>query len=302
MSEYYPRVRFEIPSGYIRAREGLGLTFYLPPRHPEFSEDVLRAVELYLRYVNPKALGLYATEEGEWAELNEKGWNQIRCKLREWECPLAALKEANPIGSRYAFFYKGKDEEFLRRMNKPDAMCEATFWLPTEYLEEHGPGRVRELTIELATLLPVRSGFCGLTFLGDVGMTKIYRQLIPYWKRYPGFDVPDSLGHSWDIGKRITGPHWMNILGQPVLGELGGVSGLRERLKSPETTVQELPGDKAVITLGAWPEAGDVEKGEVLPAYRELARVLEPWLYHKERRIQYQSPEETLRWERRFLD
>ncbi|HEX8697211.1 MAG TPA: type VI immunity family protein, partial [Myxococcaceae bacterium] len=78
--------------------------------------------------------------------------------------------------------------------------------------------------------------------------------------------------------------------------------GLRERLKSPETTVQELPGDKAVITLGAWPEAGDLEKGEVLPAYRELARVLEPWLYHRETPMLQQSEEETRRWERRFLD
>jgi len=84
--------------------------------------------------------------------------------------------------------------------------------------------------------------------------------------------------------------------------KLGGASGLRERLKSPETTVQELPGDKAVITLGPWPEAGDVEKGEVLPAYRELARVLEPWLYHRPVSMLRQSEEETRRWERRFLD
>jgi len=302
MSEHYPRVRFEMPSGYIRAREGLNLTFYLPPRHPEFAEDVLRALELYLRYVGRGALGKYATEEGEWAELDEKSWNALQRKLRERRCPLATLEEASPTGCRYAFIYRGKDQDYLTRMNEPDAMCEATFWLPTEYLEEHGSGRVRELTVQLASLLPARSGLCGLTFIGDVGMTRIYRQLLPYWKRYPGFDVPSSSGHSWDIGNRIHGPHWVNILGQPVLGELGGAAGLGARLKSPGTTVEELPGDKAVITLGPWPEAGDMEKGEVLPAYRELARVLEPWLYQKEGRILYQTQEETRRWERRFLD
>ena len=88
-----------------------------------------------------------------------------------------------------------------------------------------------------------------------------------------------------------------------MLGELGGAEGLRSRLHSPGTTVQELAGDKVLITLGAWPEAGDTERGDTLPAYRELARVLEPWLYFDEDpRMLGQSEEDTRRWERRFLD
>jgi hypothetical protein len=94
----------------------------------------------------------------------------------------------------------------------------------------------------------------------------------------------------------------MNFLGQPVLGALGGAQGLRERLRSPGTTVQELEGDKVLVTLGEWPEAGDTECGDVLPAYRELARVLEPWLYHPRGRMLHRSEEEKRRWERRFLD
>jgi hypothetical protein len=68
----------------------------------------------------------------------------------------------------------------------------------------------------------------------------------------------------------------MNFLGQPVLGELGGVAGLRSLLHSPGTTVHELNGERAVVTLGPWPEAGDLAQGRTLPAYRELAPVLEP--------------------------
>jgi len=302
MSEHYPRIRIETKDGCTRIREGLSLTFYLPPRHPEYAEDVLRALDLYLRHVGHDALGLYADVNGDMQELNAAGWEVIRRKLRERSCPQAILEEENLAGTRYAFHYKGKDEEFLTRMNEPDAMCEAIFWLPTEYLEEHGPGRVRELAMELATLLPLRSGFCGLSFNGELDRVGMPRKLLPYWKRYPGIDIPDGGPFSWDMGKRLRGPHWVNFLGQPVLGELGGVPGLRERLKSPETTVQELPGDKAIITLGPWPEAGDTEKGEVLPAYRELARVLEPWLYHSKVSMLEQSREETRRWERRFLD
>jgi hypothetical protein len=235
-------------------------------------------------------------------ELNTEGWDLVRRKLRERKHPAVVLDDKEPTDARYAFHYKGSDEQFIARANKPDAMCEASFWLPTEYLEEHGPGRVRELAVELATLLPMRSGFCGLSFNGELDLMGMARKLLPYWKRYPGIDIPDSCGHSEDMGKRLRGPHWMNFIGQPVLGELGGARGLRERLKSPETTVQELPGDKVAITLGPWPEAGDMEKGEALPAYRELARVLEPWLYHRPVSMLHQSQEETRRWERRFLD
>jgi hypothetical protein len=116
-------------------------------------------------------------------------------------------------------------------------------------------------------------------------------------------DIPGtSLLSPW-IGTRLRGASWLTFLGQPVLGELGGVAGLRSRLNAPGTTVQELTGDRAVVTLGPWPEAGDTDQGQVLPAYRELARVLEPWLYHQSTRggVDF-SAEDTLRWERRFLD
>ncbi|HEX8697208.1 MAG TPA: type VI immunity family protein, partial [Myxococcaceae bacterium] len=297
MSEHYPQIRIKTVSGYTRIREGLSLTFYLPPRHPEYAEDVLRALELYLRYTGPGVLRLYADTEGDWQDLDEAGWSLIRRKIQERKSPQADLEEGEPIGNRYAFYYRGKDETFVAEMNEPEAMCEVIFWLPTEYLKEHGPGRVRELAVELATLLPVRSGYCGLSFNGDLDLAGMDSKLLPYWKRYPGIDIPSPFGYSWDMGKRLRGPHWVNFLGQPVLGELGGVLGLREQLKHPETTVQELPGDKAVITLGPWPEAGDMEKGEVLPAYRELARVLEPWLYQSEVSMLHQSKEETRRWE-----
>jgi len=302
MSQHYPRVRVVTASGYTRIREGLSLTYYLPPRHPEYSQDVLRALDVYLRYVGPEALRHYADMEGDWRKLNEAGWELTRKQLAEWACPLVSLEEGEPIGTRYAFYYRGRDEVFLTEQNEPDTMSEAIFWLPSEYLEEHGPGKVRELAIELAALLPLSSGYCGLSFNGELDLIGMDTKLLPYWKRYPGIDIPSPFGYSRDMGKRLRGPHWVNFLGQPVLGELRGAAGLRERLKSPGTTVEELPGQKVVVTLGPWPEAGDAEKGELLPSYRELAKVLEPWLYHSEVSMLSQSKEETRRWERRFLD
>jgi len=301
MSEHYPRIRIEARNGTIIVREGLSLTFYMRPPHQRVAQNVVRALDAYLSTVGPSALGMYADDEGEWRELDDQGWRLMRRELLEKSCPRLIL-ETPDISGDHAFLYRGKDLEVISRMNEPDAMCEATFWLSTEFLEEHGPERVRALAIEIASLLPVCSGSCGLSFLGGLDLVGVDRELARYWMRYPGIDISSESGYSWDVGTRLRGPHWMNFLGQPVLAELGGAKGLRAKLHGPGTTVQELPGDKVVITLGEWPEAGDTDRGEVLPAYRELARVLEPWLYKSKVRILRRPEEETRRWERRFLD
>jgi hypothetical protein len=122
--------------------------------------------------------------------------------------------------------------------------------------------------------------------------------------RYPGLDVP-SAGSASFLGTRVDGVHWLNFLGPPVLGALGGASGLRDRLRSPESTVEELDGERVLVALGRAPEAGDLKAGRDLPAYRELARVLEPWLAEFQRRDLGSwkgfTEAEVHRWWRRFL-
>jgi hypothetical protein len=285
-------------------REGLSFSFYMRRSHYEVAPLVLGALDMYLRAVGPQSLGWYADEEGDLQPLDERGWELTRRTLREGRLPMIELRDASNSEDRYRFEYWGKDLHSPFGPAKTNALCAATFWLPTEFLEEHGPGRVRELAMELAALLPLCSGHGGLSFNGAYDVPGAGRMLSRYWLRYPGIDVYHSPCHySWEVGTRVRGPHWLTFLGQPALGELGGAAALRAQLHSPGTTVQEMEGDKVLITLGAWPEAGDTEKGELLPAYRELARVLEPYLFHEpEGRMLGRSEEETRRWERRFLD
>ncbi|WNG63014.1 DUF3396 domain-containing protein [Archangium gephyra] len=176
--------------------------------------------------------------------------------------------------------------------------------LPTEYLEEHGPAAVRELVLDLASGLHFASGHAGLSFdslMGDVFFTPRIRTEI---LRHPGFSLNHGSTPDW-MGTRIDGVHWLNFLGPPVLQELGGVSALRSRLNAPETTVQAIDEGRAVVTLGDWPEAGDFTRDNALPAYRELSRVLEPWLDKPFNapgfRVEGFTQEEAIRWARRFL-
>ncbi|WP_395850922.1 DUF3396 domain-containing protein [Cystobacter fuscus] len=300
MSEHYPRIRrysLHDTARYLIVRECVSISFYVRRAHAELSRAVMHALEVYLRAVGPRALGLYGDDEGDWQELDDKGWEFIRQQF------------LNPLGARVALTGESDDlagYEFVydgRRVEDIDlgGSSLVTFFLPTEYLEEQGPGRVRELALELAAVLPFASGHAGLSFVYPEALLGVTTSIRDDAFRYPGLDMPDSYV-AMDIGSRVKGAYWLTFLGQPLLGELGGVAGLRARLPSPGTTVQEMEGERAVVTLGEWPEAGDWEQGRTLSAYRELARVLEPCLYAFLHNWDGFSREDMRRWERRFLD
>jgi len=299
VSERYPRIRIRAQAGALLVREGLSFTFYMRHPHDVVAEGVRRSLEAFLRAIGPHALGRYADEEGEYQNLDAAGWERIHGELRRTQWGIIRLYDATPGELRYRFEYHGRQLVDLLGENDPNEVAMLSCWLPSEFLEEHGPNRVRELALELAAPLPFCSGYAGLSFNGELDLMGVTREVVKQCFRYPGMDLCEP---RWKLGTRIQGAQWMTFLGQPVLGELGGPAGLRARLREPGTTVQELEGERAVITLGPWPEAGDTAQGRQLPAYRELARLLEPWLYQAGMVDPEFPPEQKLRWERRFLD
>ncbi len=303
MSEHYPRIRVFSEEGTLLIRESLSFCFYMNCPHLEVAPAVMRSLEVYLRAVGQQALSLYVDEEGEWQELDDAGWARTRRELLDDRLARTVLKDRASNGNRLGFEYHGQLLDTPAPPAETGATCAACFWLPTEYLEEHGPSRVRELALELAAPLPFTSGHAGLSFHAETDLLGVARELRKWCFRYPGLDIPDLERLALELGTRLRGPSWLNFLGPPVLARLGGAAGLRARLHREDITVQELEVERAVITLGAWPEAGDTEEGRELASYRELARVLEPWLYQSPRGHGLDFPlEELRRWERRFLD
>jgi hypothetical protein len=297
-----PAIRAYAENGVLVVREGLSICFYLRRSHQEIAQAVIRSLETYVRAVGPQALGWWVDSEGDWRELDDAAWEHTRRELREHKGSVVELTDSPSDASQYAFEYYGKPLDARLYFNDPGAVSALCFWLPSEYLEKHGPTRVRELALELAAPLPFNSGHASLAFNAPMELMGISAGLRPRSFRYPGMDVPDLSHLSMSIGTRVSGAYWLTFLGQPVLGELGGVAGLRSRLPSPDISVQEMDGERAVVTLGEWPEAGDTEQGLGLPLHRELARVLEPWLYQRKVPWNGFTPEDMRRWERRFLD
>ncbi|WP_257451430.1 DUF3396 domain-containing protein [Archangium lipolyticum] len=279
------------------------LDFYMRRPHTQMARAVMRSMDTYLDAVGMENLGFYVDDEGDDQVLDEAGWALNRRNLLEDPWPRVILEDVRTGGpERFHFEYYGRHLDNPEWRGAKEHACVASFWLPTEYLEEQGPERVRALALELAAPLPFCSGNGGMAFLGPNDVVGVTKEIQDLCFRYPGMDLPDVALYSYNIGTRVRGPSWLTFLGQPVLGELGGAAALRARLRSPGTMVQELDGDRVLVTLGEWPDAGDTEQGRTLPAYRELARVLEPWFYEGPLPESRFRPEDRRRWERRFLD
>lgn len=303
MTARYPQIRFYMTADGERfpcIQVGLSICFYMRRPHQEIIPAVMGALEAYRRAIAPHSLAWHPGLEGDWQELDEAGWEFNRQGLLDPRGANIWLRDTPRLLADYEFKYYGRE---LDESDGPGRVCAVAFWVPTEYLEAHGPPQVRKLALELGSALPFNSGHAGLSFYCEedtLGMTDPLRG--PCF-RYPGVDMPAMESLPSEIGTRVKGAYWLTFLGSPVLERLEGAAGLRARLHSPGTHVEELSAGRAVVTLGEWPEAGDLEHGHTLPAYRELAQVLEPWLYQAPRSPWHGfSLEDVRRWERRFLD
>jgi hypothetical protein len=299
VNQRYPRIRVTADDGFVYLREVVSLSFYLAAPHSTFASQMLRALERYAATAG-SALG-YIDEDGARRALDEKCWADIRSQMLDPRGAGIDLDDVDCREERWGFVYRGGSAP---HPFQKDAVCGMRCWFPTEYLEQHGPAHLRALAIALLADLPINSGNLGLA-IRVLGFDRKGPTLGELALRFPGFAIDDITRIAAHLGTRIRDVSWVTFLGQPVLGAVGEVSGLRAHLHAPGTVVDEIPGDRAAIIIGEWPEAGDTQEGRVLPNYRELAHVLEPFLYRERREHwadDFDSVEELRRVERRFLE
>jgi hypothetical protein len=297
----YPRLRQTNQYGGLVASDALLMCFYMQHPNERIAPAVVRALELFLDRIRPYQIEYYVGD-GQAEPFDAAAWVKLREEVLNPEPEMAAFLKLEGKSNRANDLhvdYRGLDVVPLPWPDRKDDVSVLYLRLPTEYLEEQGPEKVRTLVLDLAAELPFNSGYVDFVLCAD---TWAFHEAIELIRpRYPGVhlasDEADLRMNTW-----VDGVHWMNFLGQPVLGKLGGVAGLREHLSLPGISILEMSGDRVLITLGEQPETGDVEAGQKLPLHRALARLLEPHLHHRTRRMDPMRPEDMLRWERRFLD
>ncbi|WNG61768.1 DUF3396 domain-containing protein [Archangium gephyra] len=322
------------PPRELLARDVVRLAFYLPYDHLDIASGVSRSVESYVRAVGqgPSTINHAYINDDEGGPLSKERWGSIHYLLRP-ERPFRFIEElSEPTGHRlvkrghlaqlifdggfgstngYQLWYRAR---LPTRTPPSNLVSTLTATLPTEYLQEHGSTKVRELALEMASQLRFATGHVGLALQLYWPLRSRDESFRAELLRHPGIDLRPAWLFEHRMGTRVDGVHWLNFLAQPVLDQLGGATALRARLHSPGTTVRTLDEERVVVALGEHPEAGDLSTGQTLPAYREFTRVLEPWLepldlsdttsldqpptYSSLRLTQ----DEATRWWRRFLD
>ncbi|WP_163995202.1 type VI immunity family protein [Pyxidicoccus caerfyrddinensis] len=294
----YPRLRFADRFLGEAASDALLICFYMKHSHEQIAPLILRALDIFRERIQPLTLDWYIDPDAQTHPLDGTQWESIRKEMVGPEENFFPRFAGTPerVGGLYVE-YKGLRIPSRWPARQHDA-CSLYLRLPTEFLEARGPSQVRELAVAVANELPFNSGFVDLSF-GWVNPVEDAIDLIH--KRYPGLHL-NREGPQLDMDTHVDGVHWMNFLSQPVLGKLGGIAALRERLNLPGISIQELSGDRLLISLGDAPNPGDTEAGETLPLHRALARLLEPYLYRNTRPLGRMTPEDMRRWERRFLD
>ncbi|MBN8465073.1 DUF3396 domain-containing protein [Corallococcus exiguus] len=287
----------------VLLREGLSIAFHVQVPHEEIAPAVWRAWERYRKAVEPRQFDAYLdVYTGDRPRLDAEGEAVLRARMLEPAFGVAEVNELYHSATGISFRYEGHGTSNSNfRDTYPENTCCLEFRLPTEFLAERGPEWIRALAIDLGRELPWNSGHAGLSLEVHAWTRALTPLLHEVTRRHPGFDLNEIHKLALYLGTKLRPPAWLNFLGPPVLNELGGMEGLRSRLHSPSTQVESLSPDRAVVSLGPVPEAGDLEAGDTLPAYRELARVLEPWLYAHKGAWGDFTEAEVRQWERRFL-
>lgn len=294
-----PRMQV-IRGGRAVTQEDVSICFYLPKSTTEVVPAISAALQIYLDAIGPLTLNHYLGDDGEWWRLDDDGWAAVRGQLHDPLRALVSLANDAPYPEKYEFGYDGKDIHARIFSRNPGPVTAIWFVLPLSWLKTHGPQRVRELALALAAPLPFSSGHVGLSVTGFLEVVRIMDEVVPQLLPHPGVDVMNLSQTALEIGTRLRVPHWLTFIGDPALSEMGGPDFLRAQLHTPGTTVESLDASRAVVTLGPAPEGGGPD--QPLPAYHELARVLEPWAYHPASCPGFSPAEAFHKWDRRFLD
>ncbi|HYO52871.1 type VI immunity family protein [Archangium sp.] len=280
MSGRYPVIQVRTEEGHLKVRDGLILCFFMRRNHTEIAQAVWRSLQTYLRATPPGIPGWYVDPDGDTLPLDDSGWKHTREKILERPGALAChvdLWQLEYEVGGYNFEYNGYQLDPLCVLDER-AACAIAFSLPTEYLLEHGAEKVRALAIELSRELPFSFGYASFALVSPSGRWYPHRmKLLPLLERYLGLDLYHLNRTSRRIGTGARGAYWLTFLGQPLLGQLGGLKGLRGELPFPEVSFQPLEGERLLLTLGEWPDPIDTREELYLPHYRVLAHLLEPY-------------------------
>ena len=171
---------------------------------------------------------------------------------------------------------------------------------------------LRDCVLAWAKRLRPVHGLAGFSVILDIGIGE-YNQstyyVYPSLQEYVGLDiqVPSGFTHrAKGVFNRIKSVNWLTVLGDEILGSLGGLAAAKSALE-PDCTLHPYPGG-VVIQAGPYPLLGHPKEDamKILMPYRKVARFTKPvrFMDYKGSLFQVEEPmnaaEEALKWVSRF--
>jgi hypothetical protein len=170
------------------------------------------------------------------------------------------------------------------------------------------PDRVIAFVQEAFADFELTNGYAGYSFYFDVTDPR-RRKEVPPWsasmlRRHPGLNYRSAVALANAANRGVAAVGWLTLLGPAMTADLGGIAGLRSRA-SGEVSVLPLGAGGAIVRAGAEPQVGDVNRQDVLPAYREAGRLVAPRRAPDEAfehvAVDGMSAEVAYEWLRRFF-
>lgn len=267
------------PNGPIAALRG-GMTLFFDRPFSEFADATLEAHRLLLESLPRDRLGWYRTETmRQIKQTTNRTFSLLEQRLTRSQRNISDILSLNYSGGvdphgppehALGFTWYPRDRYSAYKASTLRHI------LPGAELEAR-PGRLLELTLELGARLPVMSGLAGYSveFAWGEEVDGI-RAMFPRLMRHPAVDVGYSIYDSTPVGlgKGIKGLGWLTILGTELVDHLGGESKFRSAL--PRDIWLHKTKHAYILQLGDAPVVGDVNRGDELPLWHEVYRVLRP--------------------------
>jgi hypothetical protein len=261
----------------IVVRPGVSLFLYSDTPLEQLGPGVADVLQLYLKRIPPNVINAYLAAD-RYKALTPKTLGQHVALLRNipsaYEFVEIHYKNGvDPACGRYAFHFEGS------RLGDADEPLETNLivfeWPQEVAIDPKQAESVVEFARLAAQSIPIVSGNAGFAFQHPQTFPSealdFIQQLMP---RYLAFD-PSYRRLRFRMRGHSPSAHWVNLVGEPLLKQIGGIEKLRTRI-SGAVAVSPVGGG-ALIQATRLPPVGDVNRGAPdLGSIPDVARVLRP--------------------------
>lgn len=147
--------------------------------------------------------------------------------------------------------------------------------LPVE--EGSAPDDVVTFVMDALADFPLESGHCGYSFVWDQSDTSLEQDVCawaaPFYLRHPGLGFGDAVILSNAADQGVVAVSWLTFLGPRITADLGGRKALESKCP-PDVSILPLGSGGTLLRAGTAPELGDVNRHELLPAYRAVGQLI----------------------------